>query len=95
MSTKSEYSKEFKEKAIRLVLVHGKPASAAARELGIPDWKVRDWVRAAKRKESQGMDASSQSQAEENAKLKKRLKELEMENEILKKATAYFAKALP
>lgn len=84
MST-SQHSQEFKEKAVRLVLVHGKTAAEAGKELGIPDWKVRDWVRAVRRKESQHQDITGKTQAQELAELKKRYKQLEMENEILKK----------
>ena len=94
MST-SQHSQEFRENTARQVLAHGKSASEVARELGLPEWKVRDWVRAVKRKDSQYKQVAGKSHAQENAELKKRLKQLEMENEILKKATAYFAKALP
>jgi transposase len=91
----SKHSQEFRENAARQVLVLGKTASAVARELGVAEWKVRDWVRSVKKKEGQHQKITGKTHAEENAELKKRLKQLEMENEILKKATAYFAKALP
>ena len=94
MST-SQYSQEFRENAARQVLVHGKTASTVAKELGIPAWKIRDWVSSVRRKENQYQDTNSKSQSAELAELRKRNKQLEMENEILKKATAYFAKALP
>jgi transposase len=93
MST-SKYSQEFRENAARQVLVHGKTAADVGKELGIPDWKIRDWVSSFKRKESQNQNTNDKSQAAELAELKKRNKQLEMENEILKKATAYFAKSL-
>ena len=93
MST-SKYSQEFRENAARQVLVQGKPAADVGKELGIPDWKIRDWVSAVRRKESQNQNTNNKSQAAELAELKKRNKQLEMENEILKKATAYFAKSL-
>ena len=91
----SKHSQEFRENAARQVLVLGKTASAVGRELGVAEWKVRDWVRAVKRKEGQHERITGKSQAAELAELRKRNKQLEMENEILKKATAYFAKALP
>ena len=91
----SKHSQEFRENTARQVLVHGKSASEVARELGLQEWKVRDWVRSVKSKDSQHQRITGKSHAQENAELKKRLKQLEMENEILKKATAYFAKALP
>jgi len=91
----SKHSQEFRENTARQVLVQGKTASKVARELGLPEWKVRDWVRSVKSKEGQHERITGKSQAAELAELKKRNKQLEMENEILKKATAYFAKALP
>ncbi len=46
MSTdKSNYTKEFRENAVRLALSSDKSRAAVARELGIPDWTLRDWVR--------------------------------------------------
>jgi transposase len=91
----SKYSQEFRENAARQVLVYGKSAAEVGRELGIPDWRVRDWVRSVKRKEGQHEKITGKSQAQELAELKRRNKQLEMEVEILKKATAYFAKSLP
>lgn len=91
----SKYSQEFRENAARQVLVYGKSAAEVGRELGIPDWRVRDWVRSVKRKEGQHEKITGKSQAQELAELKRRNKQLDMEVEILKKATAYFAKSLP
>jgi transposase len=91
----SKYSQEFRENAARQVLVNGKSASEVGKELGIPDWRVRDWVRSVKRKEDRHEKITGKSHAQENAELKKRLKQLEMEVDILKKASAYFAKSLP
>lgn len=92
MSTKKPtYTKEFRENAVRLALTGDKSRAAVARELGIPEWKLRDWVRAV-------MQASTpngfNSGTEALIALQKELKKLRLENEILKKATAYFAKTL-
>jgi transposase-like protein len=55
--------------------------------LGIPAWKLRNWVEESKRKLERGSEVS------ELIRLQNEVKELREENEFLKKAAAYFAKA--
>jgi transposase-like protein len=87
----STYTKEFQQNAVRLALNGEKSKAAVARELGIPEWKLRDWVRAT-------MQASvkngSKSALDDLLALQQENKKLRMENEILKKAATYFAKNL-
>ena len=88
------FSKEFKLEAIRLVNESGKPAAQVARELGIRVNQIGKWR---KLLEEQQADASSGKgrQAEQDAELKRLRRELadaREENEILKKAAAYFAR---
>jgi len=95
MSTKNSkktYTKEYKENAIRLAVFGDKSRAAVARELGIPEWKLRDWVRAANT--AMPHDSAGKTPLDELAMLKKEIKSLRAENDILKKAAAYFAKAL-
>jgi transposase len=89
---KQEYTAEFKELAVKRVH-DGQVIGVVARELGLVDQTLRNWVKAAKRGKlnTPGSKAVTPEQMElsrvraENARLR-------MENEILKKATAYFAK---
>jgi len=89
---KQEYTTEFKELAVKRVN-DGQVIGAVARDLGLVDQTLRNWVKAAKRGKlnAPGGKAVTPEQMElsrvraENARLR-------MENEILKKATAYFAK---
>ena len=91
MSTRSTYTKEFKENAVRLALSGGKSRAAIAREMGVAEWKLRDWVRGfVKSAEKEG----TKSSLDELLALQKENKRLRQENEILKKAAAYFAKTL-
>lgn len=92
----AEYNQEFKETAVQLAVKGNKPVSVVARELGLPEWKLRDWSRAWKKKNgSITVSNSSKNLAEEELrKLQKRNRELELEVEILKKASAYFARTL-
>jgi transposase len=89
---KQEYTAEFKTLAVKRVK-DGLTVGAAARELGLVDQTLRNWVKAADVGKLNGAGAKpiTPEQMElsrvrtENARLKR-------ENEILKKATAYFAR---
>jgi len=88
---KQEYTAAFKEQAVAMVKV-GKTVAEAARALGLVEQTLRNWVKlAAQGKLHEGAKDITPEQMElsrlraENARLK-------LENEILKKATAYFAK---
>jgi transposase len=89
---KQEYTTEFKELAVKRVKA-GESISQVARELGLVEQTLRNWAKAAAKGKLNppGGKAITPEQMElsrvraENARLK-------MENEILKKATAYFAK---
>jgi transposase-like protein len=88
------YNQEFRDTAIQLALSGSKTIAEVARELGMPAWKLYDWVKAAKKKDSKSVASGKGSSDDELRKLQKRNKELEQEVEILKKAAAYFAKTL-
>jgi len=87
------YNQEFRETAIKLALSGDKSIAEVARELGLPEWKLYGWVQSWKKKNNKAAGGKGTAE-EELRKLQKRNKELEMENEILKKAAAYFAKTL-
>ena len=87
----STYTKEFKQNAVRLALASDKSKSAVARELGVPEWKLRSWVRATMQSSANN---GSKSAIDDLVALQKEIKRLRLENEILKKATAFFAKDL-
>ncbi|HEY9776328.1 MAG TPA: transposase [Planktothrix sp.] len=88
---KPTYNQEFRETAIKLALAGDKSIAEVARELDLPEWKLYGWVQSWRKKNEKG---SGKGSDEELRKLQKRNKELEQENEILKKAAAYFAKTL-
>ena len=87
------YSQEFRETAVRLAVAGDKSIAAVAKELGVPDWKLYGWVSTWKKQNGKSGEKPGSS-VDEVAKLKKELKQLKEENEILKKAAAYFAKTL-
>ena len=86
------YSREFRLQAAKLVVEGGYSYDKAAGRLGTTGWSVRHWVK--KFRESGDLPAADEPvpQAEELKRLRKELAELRMENDILKKAAAYFAK---
>lgn len=93
MKDRKSYTKEFKQGAVRLVTEQGRSISDAASSLGVPAWSLSRWVRAVK---EEGQDAfrgngKRTAQEQEIADLRRKIKQLEEEKEILKKAAAYFA----
>ena len=87
------YSDEFKHAAVRLILEENYTFAAAARVVNVSVKSLRDWhKRIAPPIAPCGADASVDELRDENKRLRKQLRLAEMEREILKKATAYFAK---
>jgi transposase len=84
------YSSEFRDSAVQMVLSSGKSRAEVARELGIEDWRVRGWVsQARKAGTTNGVNVSVDKA--EHERLKREYKRVLEENEILKKAAAFFA----
>jgi transposase len=88
---KKRFNQEFKDSTVKLVDA-GKSAAQVARELGLPEWQVRTWVRNAKKKKDAAGTVGDAELLLENKRLKKELARLQEESEILKKAAAYFAR---
>jgi transposase len=87
------FSEEFKRDAVNLVVKQGYSFKAAADAVGVADRSLREWhEKLAPEPEPCGDDASVKEMQEEIKRLRKQLQRAEMEREILKKATAYFAK---
>jgi len=89
---RARYTLEFKLEAVRLVKA-GQEASVTARVLGVPKATLGNWIRAAEKGELQGAgDRPVSAEQMELARLRAELARVKMERDILKKATAYFAK---
>jgi transposase len=87
------FSAEYKAEVVGLIRKSGKSVGAVARELDLTETAVRRWVQQAEIDSGGGPPgALTTAEREELAQLRKRVKTLEMEREILKKATAFFAK---
>jgi transposase len=87
------FSAEFKADAVRLVTSGSKTIPEVTKDLDLTETALRDWVKRAEA-DSSKVPTSTLTTAEraELIDLRKRLKRAEMERDILKKATAYFAK---
>jgi len=88
------YTKEFKQDAIKLVLEQGYSCHEAASRLGIASSNITRWVRLHRQKQENQTESglSHRDLEEENRRLKKENRRLQMEREILKKAAAFFVK---
>jgi transposase len=89
---KQAYTAEFKELAVKRVK-DGQAIPAAAKELGLNDQTLRNWIKAAAAGKLNGAGSKMVTPEEmELSKLRAENSRLKRENEILKKATAYFAR---
>jgi transposase len=87
----SHYPPEFKPEAVRLVRSSDRSIPQIAKELGVSDNSLRNWVKQAEidRGEGEGLTIEER---EELRKLRKENRILRQEREILRKATAFFAR---
>ena len=89
---RQEYTVEFKELAVKRVK-SGEGVGAVARDLGLVEQTLRNWVKAAKAGKLHAAGAKTVTPEQmELSRVRAENARLRMENEILKKATAYFAK---
>jgi len=85
------YPPEFKRRAVELARQGDKPIAQLAMELGVAESGLRRWMAQADVDEGHRLSLTS-DERKELAELRRRNRVLEMENEILKRAAAYFAK---
>jgi transposase-like protein len=99
MNTQKRYSPEVRERAVRMVLEHQEEyesqwaaVSSIAAKIGCAGETLRKWVRRSERE--QGLRADPSTNERERLKaLERENRELKRANEILRKASAYFAQA--
>ncbi len=90
-----QFTPEFKAGAVKLVLAEGKSSTEVARDLGLTESALRIWVQQAKADRGEGKPgALMTAEREELSRLRKRVRELEVERDILKNAAAFFAKEM-
>ena len=82
---------EFRQRAVELARLREKPVAEIAKDLGISDSCLRGWMARADVDEGR-RDGVSSREREELIELRRELRVTKMENEILKRAAAYFAR---
>jgi transposase len=83
------FSEQFKADAAALVTKGGKSVSEVAKQLDLAENSVRRWVEGRTQGSPAGLSLDERAELTE---LRKRVKRVEMERDILKKATAFFAR---
>ncbi len=89
--TKAAYPPEFKAEAVRLVGSSERSLTRIAKDLGVADQTLRNWVQHAEIDDGT-REALAPSEREELRQLRREVRTLRQEREILKKAAAFFAK---
>ena len=93
---RNNYTAEFKQKAVRLVVEENQSVPDIARSLGIPAGSLNRWIRAWKDSKEQAFPGHGKQMLTPEQLLIKQLqaenKQLKSDNELLKKAAAFFAK---
>ncbi|TKJ23128.1 transposase [Blastococcus sp. CCUG 61487] len=92
MGRVSKYPEEFRRQAAALVLDGGRGVREVARELDVNHETLRNWVAAMRAQRAAPGGPVSADERAELARLRRRVAELELEKEILKKAAVFFAK---
>lgn len=82
---------EFRQRAVELARKCDKPVAQLAKDLGISESCLRSWMSQADTDDNGGAKLTS-AEKKELAELRKKARQLELENEILKRAAAYFAR---
>ncbi len=89
--TRPPYPKEFKEEATRLMRSSEKPLAQISRELDVSEQTLRNWRKQEEIDEGE-REGLTTEEREELGRLRRKVKVLEQEKEVLRKATAFFAR---
>ena len=79
-----KFDQDFRDGAVRIVLESGRPIAEVARELGLHDGTLGNWV--TKVRESQRPGALTESERDELGRLRKECAELRMQRDVLKRS---------
>ena len=88
---KKNFSPEYREEAVKMVIETSRPIARVARELGINEGTLGNWVAAYRREHAGEEPPLALSERARLRELERETPELKMESDFLKKAAAYFA----
>ncbi|WP_075928087.1 transposase [Nocardiopsis sp. CNR-923] len=91
MARKKPYSQEFKNESVRMVLDGPRPVVHVARELGLDDTTLGNWIAAYKREHGQLPTQQDTEKSERERELERENRKLREQVAFLKEATAFFA----
>ena len=83
-----KFDEDFKAGAVRLVFETGKPIAQVARDLGVNEGSLGNWVALARRQRGDGDGPLSEDERAELARLRKENAELQMQRDVLKRSVA-------
>lgn len=88
----SKFSPEFKTQLVREVIDNSRTVASVAREYGVGPETLRNWVKKYRATHPDALPPVNASERDELDRLRKENRELKMQQDFLKKATAFFAK---
>ena len=86
------FTPEFKEEAAKLVVESTRPVASVAREVGVNEQTLRNWVNDYRTKHAADEPALTVTERARLRELEKEVRELRLEKEFLGKAAAFFAR---
>jgi transposase len=95
MSRKKWHDKEFRMAAVKLALTTDKPVREVAEELGVSDTAVRNWISLYGTGQGDGSSGFTPEEHAEVIKLRRDLRRVTEERDVLKKALGILSKELP
>ena len=90
--TRRKYDADFREGAVRIVRETGKPIAQVARDLGIKEGTLGNWVTADRQRREDGGAALGEDERAELGRLRREVAELRMERDVLKRSVALWVR---